>query len=425
MTDHDGHEAELRRRLGAVDPPPPRLDVDQIVQTGRSQVRRRRYLAAGGTAAVVFAVSVAVPVTVGVGPPAGDGPPAASGGPSTAPSPSTLDCEVIKLPVPDGLFAGFGVPETPVGIHAIDPTGRHVAGAGSAAPEAQRGMPAVVWRDGGAPEVLGEPGTEMMPRAVNARGTVVGYGWDGEDTYGWVHRGATMTRLPAPEGYGPPFPEAVNGSGDVAGSVGGLGPDRPDAIAVWPADAPDRPWVLTAPDGGGVKAISIHDDGRVVGSASGGSGGYVWEPDGTVRRLALPDGADRGQVEAAQGNWAVGSVTVPVLDHGSPPGTADPAPRHAVVPVRWDLRTGASETFGAARYGGRAAAIAVAAAGDLVLGERNPVVVRDGFPFTLPALAGGAGIPRPLVVNEDGTVFAGTVDNPGAYGTGVPVRWHC
>lgn len=447
MTDQDEYEVEIRRRLDAVEPPPPRLEVEQVVRIGRSRMRRRRYLAAGGAAAVVLAVTAAVPAIVEVGPPDGTGyqagdPSASSAAPSPGTAPSVLDCEPFKLPVPDGLFAGFDVPTTFITIRAIDPTGRHVTGIGAANKEV--GWPAVVWRDG-TPEIIGKAGTEAMPQAVNALGTVVGSSWDGEDTYSWVYRADTMTRLAAPEGYGPAFAEAINGAGDVVGSVTGTGPDRPDAIAVWPAEALDAPRLLTTPDGVGVRAISIDDDGRVVGSASDHSGGYVWELDGAVRRLPLPDGADSGEVYAARGAWAVGSATFADAGDRRPPQSGSPAAGHAptpaasgtphpgpldqggyaIVPVRWDLRTDESETFEPAYQSGPAEATAVTVNGDLVLADTHPVVVRDGLPFVLPGLAGGElGQPRGVVVNDDGTVFAGTIHSPGRT-TGVPVIWRC
>lgn len=438
MADQQRQEAELRGWLDSVAAPPPRLDLDQIVQTGRAQARRRRHLVAGGAAATVLAVAIATPMAAQAWRSGeGSGPIPPPGGPAA------VACEVTELRLPDDL-PERGVPDpTTIRIRAMDPTGRFVIANGpageQAAPDAS---PVMVRWDGGDPAYLPAPRGTVQAHDVNARGVVVGAGWDGARGYGWVYD-ERLRELPAPDGYRRVEVAGINQAGDVAGTA--YGAEDEAAVVVWPADDRDRPRVLPAPAGREIAAVGITDDGTVVGGfADRQSGGYRWDADGVGSELPLPDWATGGGLADVRGDWVVGEAgrTIPTeqvdpssgqraaSDLASLAPSQGPSGQLAVtVPIRWSLTTGVAaeipgyELDGELLNQGGVTAVAVNAAGDVVIGYPGPAVLRDGRPYSLPvpmplAIAG------PVTISDDGTVVAGAAIRPDGTASGQLV-WHC
>jgi hypothetical protein len=226
-------------------------------------------------------------------------------------------------------------------------------------------------------------------------------------------------------------------AGGAAGMVLAVAAALPVAVDGWQA----------APRGGGesptglpyVTVAGITDGGVVVatvGAAGGDEGGHVWGVDRVGHRLPLPAGATGGYVAAARGGWAAGAAYLPAPEEGLPPTPIEDGAGQVVtgVPVRWNLDDGTVELIES--YAGWGTATAVTGTGDLLLGSTlpdpgignsDPVVLRDGLPYTLPVPVEG-GRPQPVAVSADGTVFAGAVatDAPGGGDPVVrPTVWHC
>lgn len=470
MPDQERYEADARGWLESLPVPPPRLDLDQIVATGRGQVRRRRYLTASGVTATVLAGVVAVPVTVqtwGWG--AGTGPGRLPG------APPALACTITELPLPDDLPEEWFQPVW-INVGAVDPTGRYVVGdpvtryVGTDPEQAAWAESAIIRWDGDTPALLPTVGGDATAVDVNADGAVVGNSWDDGQRHGsaWIYDGRPSL-LPAPAGYQSVSVAAINRAGDVVGSAYRTEVGGPAAVVVWPAADRDRPRVLASPDGRGIGGVGITDLGIVIGVFENG-GGYRWDADGTGSELPFPDGAVGGWIGHVAGGWAVGEAHLPdpvgqqVAPSPSPDDTPHPAsptelpetdpqspspvlpsvfssppPEESTITVmvRWDLTRGTVapvpgyEPGGPLRPGEAVhSAVAVSAAGDAVVTDyRDTTVVRDGLPYSLPApVAGGAA--RPAAVNDDGTVFVGQVvrragPSPQPTDDATAVVWHC
>jgi hypothetical protein len=425
------YESQARAWLENVDAPPSRLDTGQIVQVGRARARRRRYLAVGGaTAMVVLAAAAALPVAVDVWPDGTGGsspldPPVAG---SQPPLPA-LDCEITELELPDD-HPVRGTPDpSDVWIRAMDPTGRFVLGNWVSGEVTGTDDPPVVlvWDiEEGTVAYLpaGQSGQD-----VNAHGTVVGADPQGEGESPWIYRDGEVDTLPLPAGYQTGRAEFVHESGDVVGAAWGANGDS--VVVVWPADDLARPEILAGSEGLNPVAAGITDDGAVV--ASDDQGPFFWDADRVHHRLPLPEGATGGHIGAVRGNWGVGGATFPASGASLPPTPMSDGDGQAVigVPVRWDLAAGAAELIDVGTYPDVGAAVAVSTAGDVVTSvtdTADPIVVRDGRPYTLPVpVPVEDGHPQPEAVSEDGMVFAGTVRTSAPDGSPVaqPTVWHC
>lgn len=434
------YESEAREWLASVDVPPSRLDTGQLVQVGRAQVRRRRYLAAGGATAAVLAIAVALPAAV-QGWPAGTGRSPAGPGPDRPLA--ALDCDdITTLELPDHPVRG--TPDlSHVRVRAMDPTGRYVlanwvSGEVTGTDDPQL---VVLWdTEDGTATYLPTASGNADGQAVNPDGVVVGANWDGGGDP-WVYRDGDVEPLPVPEGYPTARADAVSDTGDVYGIA------EEDTgfsvVVVWPADHPNQPEVLAAPGTTYFVPAGTAADGVVV--ATGDAGPYRWDADRVGRPLPLPEGATGGEVAAVRGEWAAGSVALPVPAASIEPVPASGAPSDLAslapespdegdqpvsVPARWNLRTDSVEVLDpgvASRYGADASAVAVNATGDLIVSEPSPFVVRAGRPYTLPVPVEG-GYARPEAISDDGKVFAGTVvTEPAGGGDPVsePTVWRC
>jgi uncharacterized membrane protein len=443
-------ETAVRNWLEAVEAPPPRMDLAEIVQIGRARARRRRQLAAGGSAAVALAVAAAVPAAVRVWPHSPDPYLAADRYPA-------LDCTVTELLVPDQ-----ETDPSPAGVVAMDPTGRYLVGTRmeveyenlSTDPEegvvgsmAASPGSAILWDDGEPMELPVLRGT-AWPMDVNSDGLVVGTGEDADQVpYGWAYHQGDLTELTAPPGYEFFDVDAVNEAGDIVGTVGPEDDDsRPvGMVAVWPAGQWDEPYVIPGTDVSSVADIT--DAGVVVGNRFDESESgltfqpYLWNPDGTVRYLRLPEGATSGEVSAVRGAWAVGyaDLRVPADTAEEPAGyvevsgaPATGAPTDGLVtvamPVRWDVMTGDVEVLdpNGGRDRSNAYARGVSANGDVMLSFGSPLVYRDGEWFSVPSPA--EGYLDLSAIDDSGTVIAGDLTRdpvPGAGPYRSPVVWHC
>jgi uncharacterized membrane protein len=434
MADEERYEAEARDWLDGVDVPPPRLEVAQIVQIGRSQVRRRRLLTAGGTVAALAALA-AVPAMVPLLP--------SGGAPEVGSAPlPVLDCEVTELPMPDE----YAEPEDDVfpdvWIAGMDPTGRYVIGNGpyqweddgSTSGYNPNGM--VLWEDGN-PTAMTAPGDGgSAANAVNADGVVVGDEW--------IYRDGAMSELPVPDGYASVEATAINAAGDVAGMA--YTEDFSSySVVVWPAGNLDDPHVLAVPDVS-ASAEGITDDGTVVGQltverdgAFWEDGGYLWRPDGTRQELRAPADATEVVIGGVRGNWVVGRANLPLPPASVP---ADPEPSPAPPPattyevtILWDLAAG---TFQVRDVGSSSElTTGVSAAGDVLYEE--PMLTRDGETYALPDPIGvGAVVPpdseyAPTItteaISDDGSTIVGSVfinDTPDRTADAThPVIWRC
>jgi hypothetical protein len=417
------HESQARAWLESVDAPPSRLEVTGIVLTGRARARRRRYLAAGGATAMVLAVAAALPVAV-QGWRAGPGlDPPPPGGESPLPA---LECEITELELPDHPERGTPDPSH-VWVRAMDPTGRYVLANWVSGEVTGTDDPQVVlvWDiEEGTVAYLpaGQSGQD-----VNTHGTVVGADPQGEGESPWIYRDGEVDTLPLPAGYPTGRAEFVHESGDVVGAAWGANGDT--VVVVWPADDLARPEILTGSEGLNPVAAGITDDGAVV--ASDDQGPFFWDADRVHHRLPLPEGATGGYIGAVRGNWGVGGATFPASGASLPPTPMSDGDGQAVigVPVRWDLAAGAAELIGVGTYPDVGAAVAVSIAGDVVTSvtdTADPIVVRDGRPYTLPVPVED-GHPQPEAVSEDGMVFAGAVRTSAPDGDPVaqPTVWHC
>lgn len=448
MIDQDEYAGDVRGWLDSVDVPLSRLDTDQILQAGRFQVRRRRQLAIGGTAAVALATMAAFPAAAQVWQGRAGGPPAAVGeSPVPAEPLATLECTVTELPLPDEASGEVeSGPDPEVHVQAIDPTGRYVIGNGPTTPTLVQdsselmprytpdGAPALAIRwDNGQPVVIPALRQAAFPKDVNADGVVVGSGWDESTGRAWIYRDGGVTELAVPTGYVSTSASAINAGGDVVGEAWGSGGAH--AVVVWQAANPDQPHLLDIPAGERASLVDITDAGLVagdVGSYVGLNGveptarAYLWGADGVGRTLPVPEGARTAHVSSVRGDWAVGTAWL-----------ADPTAGDGVraVPVRWDLPAGTVEVLDLGHPSLNSAA-AVNPAGEVLIA--GSAVIREGEPYALPdpvdegVIVPPGPIEDPLVetmaTSDDGSMIAGNyiLLAPDGSLVGIhPVLWRC
>ncbi|MEV6928765.1 hypothetical protein AB0M46_30330 [Dactylosporangium sp. NPDC051485] len=414
MVDLNEHNAgDLLRTLPGHSSRPPAVDIARAMREGRRRRTARRATVAGAfvVAALVAAGLPAVLLTSrdDSAPPAGT--------PTTTPAATQRPSGLPVIPnaqVPTSCRAER-LPENGNGqtlMTAADPAGKIFYGL----TDPNGGDQAVVrWQDGKLTKVP-VPGPYPTVSAVNDGGLAAGYSDDHGRKTAFLLRDGKIVDLPRPQDI---EPVGINSHGDVVGHwISGAGA-RP---AVW-RDPGAEPEFLPLPEGavwGEPKAIA--DDGTVVGVVSFGAQqfAYAWAPDGTPRRLAVPEGtpvtpAD-GQnpgpsvvVEWARGEWASGMV-----------GKYTDQAR----PVRWNLRTGNVDTLsGIAIPGGPINGLGWVAGetadgrGMLLAGGRRiPLPDAYGYHGRVPANT-------PAFVSDDGRVVAGqSFDSHGAYHA---VLWRC
>ncbi|GAA2329276.1 hypothetical protein [Dactylosporangium salmoneum] len=414
MVDLNEHNAgDLLRTLPGHSPRPPAVDIARAMREGRRRRTTRRATVAGaiGVAVLVVAGLPAVLLTNrdNSAPPAGTPTttPASTQRPSVPPA-------VPNAPVPTSCRAER-LPENGNGqtlMTAADPTGKIFYGL----TDPSGGDQAVVrWQDGKLTKVP-VPGAYPTVSAVNANGLAAGYSGGRDQEKAFLLRDGRIVDLPRPEDI---EPVGINSYGDVVGHWIGSAHARP---AVW-RDLSAEPEFLPLPEGavwGEPKAIA--DDGTVVGVVSFGSQqwAYAWAPDGTPRRLAVPEGTPITPTggpnpgpsvvaEWARGDWASGMVAK-YTDRAQP--------------VRWNLRTGKVEGLSGITIPGGPVNGLGWVAGETTDG--HGVLLAGGKRIPLPDAYGYHGrVPAntPSFVSDDGRVVAGqSFDTHGAYHA---VLWRC
>jgi uncharacterized membrane protein len=318
--------------------------------------------------------------------------------PTPSPPPASLKCEVARLASPRPS-------ETPTGVAAVDPSGRYIVGAYEQG--ASKNTAVVLWTDG-APQTF-TAGSNPIPHAVNAAGTVVGQARRNGVEAAWSYQNGRTSFLTVPKGATGTFAFAINARGDVAGEAKFPG-DKSSAV-VWPASTPGTVKVLAA-DTKWAKASGITDDGTVVGDLGDGDQPYLWRPDGRGEALAVPGGQTKGKAFGVQGDWAFGWAGMASSGGGE------------VQWARWNLRTGIVELLHDFSPSGIAADGTVSGTAGAMPFGGEPALWRDGTIVKLPRLRPeltGADI---LSISADGKVVAGSVAST-AGGQREPAVWHC
>ncbi|MFC8616483.1 hypothetical protein ACFT9M_08715 [Micromonospora purpureochromogenes] len=231
--------------------------------------------------------------------------------PATAAPRTASACKLSTLPYPADVYRADA--------QAIDRTGRFIAGTALRVGEEDNQLLLLVWKRGRLTTI--ESPLADTVADVNTAGTVVGHGWVDAKIRPWILRDGAVTLLPSPPGGA--LPTAINGAGDIVGY--GVESDTGRNFPLrWPAARPGTFEVLDAPAGAMPQGIT--EDGTIVGTAGdfAASTGWVRYPDGRLQSLTVP-GARSTDVDAAQGHWAIGRVSL---------GGANQ------VRVRWDLRDG-------------------------------------------------------------------------------------
>ncbi|GGM61206.1 hypothetical protein ACFFX1_53965 [Dactylosporangium sucinum] len=296
--------SDLVRALTVGEPPPSRVDLPRAIRAGRRRERLRVAAVAGAAAVAVLATAVVVnqsaggsrgaPVTgVSVSP----SPPA----PRSTVAPPLGTCTLDDLDRP-------GVPTDTRDVVA-DPTGRIIV-VGSRTPASDQ---LIVKITDGVPQTIDRTGSVV---AVNRSGDFVGFGADGK---GWLHRGGQFVTIPVPTGFERSVPVDLNDRGDVLLTLSSR--ESGQLGAVWSAERPDVLRFLEPPDGWHSFGVGIGEDGTVAGVLTQLPAQFrmepaAWLPDGTLRRLPVPEGSN-GAIQSINGEWVVASG------------------------LRWNLRTGA------------------------------------------------------------------------------------
>ena len=423
-------ESDLLKSLDDEPRTPSTVDVRRAIATGRRRVVRRGVGYAGAAAATVVAVagvSVAGGLvgharptgTPNIGAAASAKPkpqytiPGTAGWKAPAAAPPT-SCTLSRLTAPGN------VPMALVG--GADPAGRYIVG--RSYPKGG-GYQAVLWHDGTGRNVPLPGDIEEQLTDVNSTGTAVGWSYSGTteaDTgsVAYVYQDGKVSKLPGVR-HGSAY--AINNAGAIVGVD-----DDHHAAVVWPS-ATAKPIQLPVPAGTKEAAArDIDEDGTTVGSLDDAVP-YVWFPDGTHHKLAVPTingkPAATAVVDSVRNGWATGVAT----DGAGRSGAKNPAGTKAtaagIVTVRWNLRTGEVSVS------------------DVLTGLNSPEVNAQGWQtgsdkqgrtvlvtgtasVLLPDLA-----PHPTdllstiasAVSDDGRTIAGQSDD--ATGTIQAVVWHC
>lgn len=397
--------ARVKELLLGAPVPPVRVDLDRAIADGRRRERGRRLVWTSCSAALVAlvvtggAVGVdqlrSVPSGKPVAPPASVAT-SASAPPSPSASPSTNAdaCTVADLPGLTGLMPTI-----------VDPTGTYVVV--DQAVEVGDAWAAVLVT-GGQRTTLPLPAgtTNQQTNGINASGWMVGMASNGASgQVAFELKNGKATKLPRLPGYQHSTAWAINAAGDIAGAAWNDGADVP---VLWPAAAPGT--VKRLGSGAGA-AMAIGDDGTIAGTAGDGEAPWVWDAQGNGHALATPPGSSQGKVFAVRGDWAV--------------GWAGTTATGGVGLARWNLRTGAVDTFGGMAGPSRM----VNARGDLVVGLSggdSNTVIRDGSPLALGTGPYNGGTASAVWISDDGRTVIGSVSSfeGGQSGTRA-VTWHC
>ncbi|MCY1137123.1 hypothetical protein OWR29_03870 [Actinoplanes sp. Pm04-4] len=291
MTEDDP-AVRILRTMPDEPPLPSTVDVERTMAEGRRRRRTRRW--SGGVALVAVTAVAAGGGTLATAALRDEPAPVKPVPPVTvaskAPAPVPKNCKVTLLPS-GGIKKAL--------VTAGDPTGRYFAG--RVYPPS--GVHTVLWKDGVLQPVPKMPGDDAGFRAINSSGVAVGSSFEGDQQYGYVLEGGTVTRLKG----GPGAPSAIDDSGLIVGSLGD--PSMEGTPVKW-ASSRATPEKLKLPSGyPHADANLIGEDGTIVGAVYQGVGEgttYLWRPDGTGRLLPRPKGADYFWTDTISNGWLYG-----------------------------------------------------------------------------------------------------------------------
>jgi hypothetical protein len=394
-------EQELRDRLGTIDVPPTRLQMQTVVDAGRRRVLRRRAIQASCGVALATGVLLAVPnLMFGAG---GD-PSAQSVGPAgVAPAGARQQgqpCDVTKLPVPAGMTA--------VTADGVDPSGTYIVGNNIRGTQASTSLKAdtidiiepILWT-GGRPQALPVMGKSTLVSAVNAAGVAAALSGDKHWTAVLRYVNGLPTKLVPPAGDWVFALPRINARGDILATARHkTDPDGKGTPLLWKAGS----TVATRlPLPAGAEGLDITDDGTIIGDVVSGPDimgltSYAWNQQGVGHKLKAPAG-QTGAASSAQGEWASGNLW--------PSGTV----------ARWNLRTGAVTDLNI-----HAPATAINGHGWIIT---DGALQRDGATVKLAPSDGVKGDPSD--VSDTGTVVGSILiyDKAGATTSTGPLTWQC
>lgn len=392
---------------------------ERALTLGRRRRNTRRLAGAGGLAAVVALSILGVTFLPAVQ--SSPLPPAAPSSPAPALSPTTpavnlAACVPQRLPVPKGY------PPKSV-LTGGDPTGRFLVGRAYPGDSRDR---LLIWEDGKV-KVIRHQGEDPDFRDISSTGIAVGSSYvDGDVQVPWIYQDGSLRRLKGQHAGA----TAVNDSGVAVGAM-----DKGGSSDAWPViwrTPTAEPARLEVPAGMTGKATGIDADGTISGwvrplspSAERGqdpvvpvipSRAVVWQPDGTMRELKVPDSIDGNPVVAAtaedvRDGRVGGTLTA---------GTSRTDVREYVV--QWNLATGEARWHVVASR-----AKVVNAVGLAVSWDRHPLLFLEQASVPLPDVAGApdnhAASPDVRLISADGRTVAGyqPVDGTGP----VAVIWRC
>lgn len=238
---------------------------------------RRRLYIAGGTVAVVTAITVPVSMALA----------------DTDDGTAAAACEIEVLD------------ETPGSVRHVSDSGEYLAGFH----RSDGGPIPVVWHDGEAVEIT----QDFQINDINSDGVAVGYKYNAEteENEAWMWRDGTFTQLTAPDPKGGVQAVAINDAGVIAGNTGLTHLDDEvytDVPLRWQAGETEAKE-LEVEAGLLGTAVDIAADGTVAGTQTedhqiGPSSVWAWNPDGESTELTAP-AEPVGTVEAVRGDWVL------------------------------------------------------------------------------------------------------------------------
>ncbi|MEU8074298.1 hypothetical protein AB0B31_02530 [Catellatospora citrea] len=395
---------------------------ERALVLGRRRRNARRLSGVGSLAAVVALSILGVtylPVAQGSTPPAAPSSPAvASPSPSWAlPAVNVAACVPQRLPIPKGY------PLKSV-VTGGDPTGRFLVGRAYPGDSRDR---LLIWEDSKV-KVIRHEGEDPEFRDISSTGIAVGSSYvNGDVQVPWIYQNGRLSRLKG-ENAGA---IAVNDSGVAVGGMGSDDPSADDRPVVWRSPAAE-PAELAVPAGMVGRATGIDADGTISGWVKTPqeppkrgqdpvmpvipTRPVVWQPDGTMRELKVPDSIDGNPVTAA---------TAEDIHDGQVGGTLATGTTRADgrdYAARWNLATGEVSWHAVTGRPRLVNAIGLAVSWD-----RHPVLFLDQATVPLPDVKGAPeshqAEPDIRVISTDGRIVAGyqSIDKTGV----VAVAWHC
>lgn len=262
----DEYGALLLRPLAGEPAGPPAIDVAKAVRDGR-RLRRRRWWS-GGTALIAVVTATVVGGSLLLSPAEQDDRHVLPNLPPDPPVPTT--CTAALLPMGGNKS---------IELTGADPTGRWQAGQDDPMSYRPYKRKLLVWHDGKLVYVSKGADLGIQLTDINSAGVGVGMRDAARDTP-YLYRDGKLTKLKGGEANA----IAINDAGMIAGELGAINYERP---ARW-ASPEAEPEPLALPPGKitFARVLDIAPDGTVVGTIN--NDGYVWPPDGSIRKLVAP-----------------------------------------------------------------------------------------------------------------------------------------